>query len=143
MGQLYDQDLYLWAETTAHLLKEKRFSEIELDALIEELDDMGKSEKRGLKHQLKRIIMRLLKWKYQPERRGKSWKMSIQNGREEIEDAILDSPSLRKTLPELMVSVYPSARENAITETELDEWIFPEQNPFTIGQILDRQFFPE
>jgi hypothetical protein len=143
VGQLYEQDLYLWAETTAHLLKQKRFSEIELDALIEELEDVGKSEKRGLKNQLKRIIMHLLKWKYQPERRGKSWKMSIQNGREEIEDAIIDSPSLRKTIPELIASVYPNARENAIAETDLDDWVFPEQNPFTTGQILDRQFFPE
>lgn len=143
MGQLYEQDLYLWAETTAHLLKEKRFSEIELDALIEELDDMGRSQKRGLDSQLERVIMHLLKWQFQPEMRSTSWRLSISVGRKAIKKAIEYSPSLKKLIPEIIANCYADAREDAIDETNLPKWQFPEENPFTVEQILDRKFFPE
>lgn len=143
MGQLYEQDLYLWAETTAHLLREKRFSEIELDALIEELDDMGRSQKRGLDSQLERVIMHLLKWQFQPEMRSTSWRLSIFEGRKSIKKAIEYSPSLKRLVPDLVLSCYPDAKESAIIETGLPEWVFPEQNPFTVDQILDSRFLPE
>ena len=143
MGQLYEQDLYLWAETTAHLLKQKRFSEIELDALVEELEDVGKSEKRGLRIQLQRVIMHLLKWKFQPQMRTASWRLSILEGRKAIKGAIEDSPSLKQLIPSLISNLYEDAKESAIMETGLPDWMFPEENPFTIEQILDSRFLPE
>jgi len=143
VGQLYEQDLYLWAETTAHLLRENRFSEIELDALIEELGDISKREKRDLQRQLEKVIINLLKWRYVVGLRTPEWRFSTRYSRQEIKYILDDSPSLKQLVPHLILDCYLDAREFARMETGLDEWRFPEHNPFTTGQILDRQFFPE
>jgi hypothetical protein len=139
---LYDEDLCLWSETTAKLLEQKRFDEIDLEHLAEELHDVGKSERRTLRSQLERMMLHLLKWKYQPIMRTSSWRCSIQEGRRSIDQTVSDSPSLKRLVPDMIEQGYPYSREAAIAETGLPATMFPKECPFELNEILDYRFFP-
>lgn len=140
--QLYDQDFYAWAMKSAELLKERRFSEIDAEHIAEELEDVGKSERRSLESHIHNVVLHLLKWQYQPGLQGVSWRQSIRNGRIAIDKILRDSPSLKGKLQEILVSEYPAARADAIDETGLEEQTFPETCPFTLEQVLDTDFWP-
>ena len=131
----YETDFYQWTQQQADLLRQGALSALDVENLIEEIDDMGRSQKNALQGYLFNVIMHLLKWQYQPERRGTSWKLSICNGRDQIAWQIKDSPSLRPQLEGLLAEVYPSARRNAADETGLPLTTFPDQCPFTVEQI--------
>jgi hypothetical protein len=132
----YDAGFFLWTQQQAARLRQGRWSQIDAANLAEEIESMGKSDRRAIISHLAIIILRLLKWRYQPERRGTSWRLSIRNGRQEIDWIVNDSPSLRRQLSELIESVYPMARENAADETGLALDVFPEQCPFTVEQVI-------
>ena len=138
---LYDEDLCLWSEMTAKLLEQKRFDEIDLEHLAEELHDVGKSERRTLRSQLERVMLHLLKWKYQPIMRT-SWRCSIQKGRRRIDQTVSDSPSLTRLVSDMIEQGYPYSREAAIAETGLPAMMFPKECPFELNEILDYRFFP-
>ena len=140
---LYDEELYAWAFTTAALVRQRRFLEIDLDHLAEELEDMGKRERRSLKSQMRTVILHLLKWRYQPDKRSPSWRQSIRNGRIEIQELLHDSPSLAGQVPQILDETYPAVRADAVDETGLPEATFPAQCPFTVEQALDAQFWGE
>lgn len=137
---LYNQDYSLWLETTIEKLREHQFQSVDIDNLIEELETLGRSEKKALRSYLRLIVMHLLKWQYQPEKRSKSWKITIRNNRFEIEEALQDSPSLKPQLAELLNQCYPRAVMEASEETGLVVSTFPTSCPFTIEQILDYNF---
>jgi hypothetical protein len=139
----YEQDLYAWALKNAALLREGRLSEIDAEHIAEELEDMGKSERRALRSYLRNLMMHLLKWQYQLSHRGVSWKLSIRNARHEIQIIIKDSPSLQRAIPALVTDEYSSARSNAIDETGFPETAFPPACPYSIEQMLDEAFWPE
>ena len=132
----YDADFFLWTQQQAARLRQGRWSQIDAANLAEEIESMGKSDRRAIISHLAIIILHLLKWRYQPERRGTSWRLSIRNGRQEIDWIVNDSPSLRRQLSELIESIYPMARENAADETGLALDVFPEQCPFTVEQVI-------
>lgn len=140
---LYDEDLYAWAVTTAALLRQRRFTEVDIEHLAEELEDMGKRERRALESHIRNVILHLLKWRYQSEKRGASWRQSIRNGRIEIQKLLRDSPSLANQVSQIVDDEYPAARADAIDETGLSENIFPVRCPFTAEQIQDSEFWPE
>lgn len=142
-SDLYDVDFYAWINVTADLLRQRRFAEIEVAHLAEELEDMGKRERRALESHLRNVILHLLNWHYQPEKRGASWRQSIRNGRIEIQKLLRDSPSLARQLSQLLDDEYPAARADAIDETGLTEDTFPTQCPFTTEQVMDAQFWME
>ena len=96
---LYEKDYYLWLNNTANLLREKNLAELDLPHLIEEIEDMGKRERRSLYSNLKILLMHLLKYRYQPEKRSHSWRYTIEEHRQRIAEALLDSPSLKGYLP--------------------------------------------
>ncbi len=96
---------------------------------------MGRRDRLSLRSYLHNILLHLLKWRYQPERHGTSWKLSIRNGRRQARSLIKESPSLKPLLAEIAEDEYPSAREDAADETGLSISIFPETCPFTIEQI--------
>ena len=100
-ANLYEQDFYLWIETTAKQLKAGKFAEVDLDNLIEEIESMGRSEKRELKSRLIVLLMHLLKWQYQPEKRSESWRSTITEQRISIEALLEDSPSLQPLIAEV------------------------------------------
>lgn len=132
----YDTDFYLWTQQQAALLRQGQFSRMDAENIAEEIESMGNSNRFALESFLANVIMHLLKWKYQPERRCTSWELSIVNGRHQIEKRLKNSPSLKPKLPEIIEGEYRLARRNASGETTLPLNIFPEQCPFTIEQII-------
>ena len=139
----YDEDLYEWAMHNARLLRQQRFTEIDYEHIAEELEDMGKSERRGLESHIKNVLLHLLKWRFQPALRGASWRQSIRNGRIAIDKIFRDSPSLQSRLADIVTHEYPNARDDAVDETGMDQTCFPEHCPFSIERILNKEFWPD
>jgi Domain of unknown function DUF29 len=142
-SHLYDQDFYLWLETTAKQLKEGRFSEIDLENLIEEIECMGRSEKHALASNLVVLLMHLLKYKYQPEKRSNSWKVTIREHRRRLRITFKDSPSLKSYFQEVWTECYQDARKQASDETGLSLDTFGVDSPFTADECLDEEFLPD
>jgi len=140
---LYSQDFCLWAEQTAQLLQSRRYSEIDLENLIDEVEDMSRSEKRALLSNVRVVLMHLLKCQYQPEKRSNSWLSSIREHRTRLQDTFRDSPSLRSYFQEMFDECYQNARKQAADETALPLDIFPPESPFTLNECLDEDFLPE
>src|SRR4051812_43523175 len=140
-ASLYDEDFYAWTARMAFLLRQKRFAEIDITHLVEELEDMEKRERRALESHIRNVTLHLLKWQYQPEKRGSSWRQSIRNGRIEIQKLLRDSPSLVSQVPQILEDEYPAARADAIDETGVAEATFPAQCPFTVEQVLVTEFW--
>ncbi len=139
---LYEQDFYLWLQTNINLLKEGKFGEIDLENLIEELESMGRSDKNALKSNLRVLLMHLLKYKYQPDKRSNSWNYTIIEHRIRLEDAFKTSPSLYRFFEEIFNESYQNARKLAAAETGLSIEIFPLESPFTVEEVLNADFLP-
>jgi Domain of unknown function DUF29 len=140
----YDSDFYQWTQTQATALLDKDFAALDLENLAEEIEALGKSDRRALQNHLKVVLHHLLKWAYQPqerERREPGWQDSIEESRTHIELILQDSPSLRPTLPQASTWAYPRARCKAQRETRLPLSTFPETCPWALGQVLDEDFF--
>lgn len=138
----YDEDWVLWLDAQICLLSEKRFSELDLENLVEELDGMKTKELRTLKNRLRVLIMHLLKCEFQKSYPQNKWHATLIEQRERIKGLLADSPSLRRALDEYSQSAYPYARKMAALETHLPLDSFPVQNPYTVKQILDEDFIP-
>ena len=131
----YETDFYQWTQQQAALIRQGQFSELDTAHLIDEIEDMGASNRRALGSHVENILMHLLKWQYQPDRRSNSWKSSILKGRNAVDRLLEDSPSLAPQLPALVTAEYRRARKEAESETGLALATFPEQCPFTVDQI--------
>ncbi len=139
---LYEQDLYGWATETARLLREGRFAEIDRIHVAEELESMGKSERRALESRLTVLLVHLLKWQYQPGQRSKSWRRTLIEQRKQIAKLLRDSPSLEPVLPGLLADAYDSALRWAADETGLDECDFAQICPYDVERVLDPDYYP-
>jgi Domain of unknown function DUF29 len=142
-SNLYNEDFYLWIETTAKQLKDGKFAEIDLANLIEEIESMGRSEKRALKSNLLVLLMHLLKYKYQPEKRSNSWLSTIFEHRRRLKEDLSESPSLKKYFSDVFNESYQDARKQASLETGLSLDTFPVDCPFTTDEILNQDYLPE
>jgi hypothetical protein len=142
MDATYVTDFNSWIAQTAQQLRERRWHEIDVEHLIEEVEDLGKSERRSMVSQLTRLLLHLLKWQYQPQRRSDSWLDSITDARTQIELAIVDSPSLRDYPAEQLAECYQRARRQAANQTGLPATLFPPSCPYEIEQILDEAWLP-
>ncbi len=140
---LYDTDYLIWIKTTVEKLRVHDYSNIDWENLIEEIEDMGRSERRSLESNLIVVLTHLLKWQYQPELRSGSWKGSIVEHRRRIRKALKESPSLKLYLEEVFAECYLDAVEQASAETELPVETFPQLCPYTSAEILDSDFLPE
>jgi hypothetical protein len=140
---LYDRDFYGWASEQARLLRAGRLSEADVDNIAEEIESMGRSEKREPVSRLEGLLMHLLKWAFQPERRGRSWEVSIANNRDKLEEHLLDNPSLRSQADAAVVSAYRRARREAALETELPESAFPSVCPWSYDEAILPDFWPD
>jgi hypothetical protein len=140
---LHESDFYAWSLEQAALLRAGRIGEADLDAIAEEIESMGKTEKRELVSRLTVLLLHLLKWRHQPSHRGKSWRLSIANARNEIIDHLEDNPSLKVVLDSAMEQAYRSARLKAAIETELDEDAFPARCPWSFAEVMDEGFWPD
>jgi hypothetical protein len=149
---LYDRDLQLWIEQTIDLLKKGEFGSLDTDHLIEELIDLGKSEKNALKSNLKILLAHLLKLMVQtnvPDSMQASWYSSVVEHRQRVLDNLADTPSLSSFLTEALEKAYPDARKLAIKEAKLAKFgvqipaesEYPLSCPFLIEQVLDEDFY--
>ncbi|MBS9384165.1 MAG: DUF29 domain-containing protein [Dolichospermum sp. BR01] len=143
MTTTYQTDFNIWLEETAQLLLENRWQEIDKEHLIEEISELGKSERRAIYSQLIRLLLHLLKWQYQPQRRSDSWLDSITDARTQIELTIKDSPSLKNYPQEQLQESYEKARRQAAKQTGLIISTFPEKCLYTLELILDENWLPQ
>jgi hypothetical protein len=143
MSEKYVTDFNSWINETAQLLREHRWHEIDVPNLIAEVEDLGKSERRGIASQLTRLLLHLLKWQYQPQRRSDSWLDSITDARTQIELAIEDSPSLGSYPTEHLETSYERARRQAAQQTGIDISRFPEACPYSLELVLAEDWLPQ
>jgi len=143
MTTLYDTDFNQWIEETAKTLKAGNFQALDLENLIEEIESMTRSDKREIVNRLKVLIMHLLKLKYQPNKKTRSWQTTINEQRDQIELVLEDSPSLKPYLALKLDDCYKKAKRDAIAETNLPSSAFPPECPFTQEQILTAGWFPD
>lgn len=146
MSKPYETDYTAWAESTAVLLRQRRFEEIDLNALIEEVEGLAGYHRDAIKSQLKRLLLHLLKLQYcgdhDYKRAGRGWARSVANARGEIEDKIEGSPSLANYPADQMETAYRKARGDALRVEGLQSDTIPETCPWLIEQVLDPDFFP-
>ncbi|WP_341527451.1 DUF29 domain-containing protein [Nostoc sp. UHCC 0302] len=143
MSAIYRADFNLWIQQTAQLLRSHRWHEIDVEHLIAEVEDLGKSERRGITSQLTRLLLHLLKWQYQPQRRSDSWLDSITDARTQIDLALKDSPSLKGYPIEQLEESYQRARRQAVKQTGMLISVFPEECTYSLELILDEDWLPE
>ena len=139
----YAHDYQDWLARTAQLIRERRWQDLDADHLAEEVEDLGKSERRGIASQLTRLLVHLLKWRFQPTRRSDSWRDSIADARLQIQLAIEDSPSLGACPSAQLDACYTKARRSAAQQTGLPPERFPEACPFAIEKVLNEDWLPD
>jgi len=139
----YDKDFYSWTQEQAELLKHGRFSELDIDNLIEEVETMGRTEKRELESRLTVLLLHLLKWKYQDVRQRRSWELSIIEQRLKFEETLEENPGLKSKLDDILKKAYRYAVIEASKETKISIKIFPELCPWELDKITDSEFYPD
>ena len=142
ISDIYETDFSRWLFENAALLRQGRFAEADIPNIAEELECLGRGERRAVESHLVVLLLHLLKWELQPEQRNSGWRGSIYHARDGANDLLRDSPSLVSRVPELVADGYKQARDNAILVTELPESCFPELCPYTVEQVLDKKFWP-
>jgi len=142
---LYDTDYQLWLDQTVAQLKVQDFSQIDLESLIEEIESLGRSEKRAISSYLMRLCEHLLKIKYWESEREmclRVWKREVINFRLQIQDELEASPSLRSFLQDIFAKQYKNGRKLFLNASELDAKLIPETPDFTLEQVLDEDWLP-
>ncbi len=141
---LYDQDYYLWLKTTINQLRTGQFSAVDLENLLEELETMGKSEKRAVESLLTNLLVHLLKLKYWDNEREISqghWQGEVRTFRRQIKKSLKDSPSLKPYILEIFDECYQDARKEASDRSQLPIDTFPLIPIGSLEQILDENWF--
>jgi hypothetical protein len=142
-SQLYDTDFFAWTERAAALLRARRFDMLDVEHAAVEIEDMGKRDLKELNSRMQVLLMHLLKWQLQPDKRSPSWETTIITQRIEIAALIQQSPSLRPKLESELAANYAGAVKRALPETALRKDQFPSACPYRVDQIVDEQFLPD
>ena len=140
-ADLYERDFFQWTQATAALIRAGKWNQIDPESVAEELESLGKEDRRELEDRIEALIVELLKWWAQPEDRCGKWASAIRRQRRDVMLILRDSPSLQGYLPACLAEAYPPAREKALEATRL--YTLPEVCPFTPAQVLDTDFWPE
>lgn len=143
MSTIYEADVVAWASEQARLIRAGQFDLLDLVHIAEEIEDVGKSEQRELASRMAVLLAHLLKWQYQPERRGNSWKRTIRHQRERIALTLRRTPSLKATLaaPDWQREMWLDGIDQAERETGLE--IFPESCPWAMDEeVLNPTWHP-
>jgi hypothetical protein len=138
----YETDVHQWAVEQAALLRAGRFDRLDLENIAEEIDSVGRSEKREIESRLEVLLVHLLKWRFQPEKRKGGWQASIRVQRKRLRIVLSENASLAQWPGQQLGDVYSEAVLAAVEETGLDFETFPEACPFTIDEIMDEAFPP-
>jgi hypothetical protein len=139
---LYEQDFHAWAMQQAELLRTRKLDCADLDNIAEEIESMGRSEKRELVSRLGVLLLHLLKWRFQPDLRGNSWRLTVKAQRRSLGRHLKENPSLKSSLDDAMRDAYGDALIEAERETGLAAETFPDTCPFTFDQAIDDDFWP-
>lgn len=142
MENLYESDFHGWIQQQASLLRQGRFTELDINNLIEEVECMGGSERSTLTSHLMQLLMHLLKWQHQPERRSRSWRDSIINHRYQATITLSENPSMKHYLPEIYEKAYKRAVTLAVKQTGLAKKTFPAQCSWTYEQVIKDDWLP-
>jgi hypothetical protein len=141
-SELYDADFAEWTRQNAELLRSGRVAEADLEHIAEEIEDMGKRERRSFHNRLVRLVEHLLQCQYQPERRGASWIRTIVVQRQAIRRVLDENPSFRPTLSEVAAEAYRDAAGIVSAVTRRPRTDFPPDCPFSLAELLDDAFLP-
>ena len=135
---LYTSDFYRWTMVTAAALRRNQVDAVDFQIVAEELEDLGRTEQRELRHRLKQLMLHILKWIHQPARRSVSWRASVSAQRKEIQRLLQDNPSLRRQVKALMADAYGVALDLAVSQTKLPYDTFPAECPFTVDDVMSK-----
>jgi hypothetical protein len=133
-----EADLYSWAMRQAELLRAGRLSEIDPAAIAEEIDDVGEEQYDKLESALRILLLHLLKWDHQPDRRTRSWAASVREHRRRVLRQLRKNPGLKSRLDEALGEAYEDARDEASGETGMPLNAFPTALPCAYAQIMER-----
>lgn len=140
---LYDTDFHAWAQQQARALQAKDWAALDLNNLIEEVEDLAGRHRDALGSELKRLLVHLLKWHYQPTHRSDSWLESIEQARQAIDELIDDHPSLADYPQVLLAKTYQRARRQGAREAKLPLATFPLQGcPWDLNDIRCEGWLP-
>ena len=140
---IYDDDFYSWAQRQADALRHRSGNEIDWDNVAEEIESWGRSQAAELRSRYTTVLQHLLKWRFQPDRRLRSWDAIIRRERREIDRHLSASPGLKSRRAAIFADAYKTARIDASGETDLAQDVFPEAAPFTLAQATAEDFWAE
>lgn len=135
----YEEDPYAWAMSQARLLRERMIDDVDWDNVAEEIESVGRSERRSLSSNLVQLLLHMMKWEAQPERRGRSWLASISNHRAAALEDLADNPSLKASVDTLFAAALKDARRRAAVETGEPRAIFDALS-FTLEDAFEREY---
>jgi hypothetical protein len=132
----YDVDFFAWTQETAKLLERREFAQIDWEHVAEEIADMGKRDRREVRSRLMVLLMHLLKWEAQAERRRSSWRATIVEQGAQLVLLFEDSPSLRHVARDELRNIYRKAVQLAMRESRLSVEAFPKECPYNLEDLL-------
>ncbi len=139
----YDGDFNEWTQTQARALRSRRAAELDWENLAEEIESLGRSDQREVKSRVTTLLVHLLKWQYQSEKRSDSWADTIARERLELPFIFEQSPSLVAFAEAAFAKAYRLARSEAARQTRLPIRHFPLDPPFSMDDVLDPDFWPD
>ncbi len=140
-SSLYEQDFYQWTQEMAIALRSGQVSALDWENLAEEIESLGKSDRRSLQSRLEVLIMHLLKWQYQPSKQSNSWRFTMTEQRLRIQSLLADSPSLKAYIETKLPRSYQNACKLAAAETGLERETFPANCPYKISELLNDDLY--
>jgi hypothetical protein len=140
--QLYERDFYAWTQEQAALLRSGQLERLDRVHLAEEIEALGRQERRELVNRLGILLGHLLKWQFQPHLRGKSWRATLSEQRRQIQRLLKESPSLKPELAAALAETYQDGILLVVKETPLAEDDLPPDCPYTLEQVMDPSFYP-
>ncbi len=142
LATLYEVDETAWLEATAELVRAARWEDIDSENLAEYLDDMARRDRREVNSRLTTLLAHVLKWTYQPERRSNSWRATIIEQRQELQNC-LGRGVLRNHAQAVLAEAYVNAVEQATAETGLAAATFPTECAYTLDELLSPELLAE
>jgi hypothetical protein len=143
MTTAYKTDVIAWANEQASLLRAGKFSQLDIEHIADEVEDVGKSEQRELENRMATLLAHLIKWKFQPERRGRSWEATAREQRRMILRRLEKTPSLKNDLadPEWLADAWSDAKLKVLQEAGLED--LPLDCPWSVADVLRQDFLPD
>ena len=141
-SSLYETDFYAWTQEQAKLLQQGAWEHLDIVNLVDEIESLGKQQRQELRNRLGVLLGHLLKWEFQPNKRSKSWFVTLREQRRRVSEVLKENPSLKPYLPEALQKAYKDGLDLAVRETPLTDKDFPVECLYSIECILDSNFFP-